>query len=84
MAKREAQARSEIPRKGVPVTLSSAAFTAPHKAEEEVEVEALAAPRIKATKAERNPKRERLYTDIGGAVIGIGGAAALLNFVLMK
>ena len=28
--------------------------------------------------------RERLYTDIGGAVIGLGGAAALLNFVLLK
>ncbi len=68
MAKREAQARSEIRREGVPVTLSSAASLA----------------RTRATKAERNPKRERLYTDIGGAVIGIGGAAALLNFVLLK
>ena len=66
MAKREAQAHSEIRREGVPVTLSSAAS------------------RTRATKAERNPKRERLYTDIGGAVIGIGGAAALLNFVLLK
>jgi hypothetical protein len=30
------------------------------------------------------PSRDRLYTDIGGAVIGLGGAAALLNFVLLK
>jgi len=70
----------------MPVTLSSAAeehAQAP-KGEEETEVEALPARRTRAAKAERNAKRERLYTDIGGAVIGIGGAAALLNFVLLK
>ncbi|MDX6586037.1 MAG: hypothetical protein QOI31_510 [Solirubrobacterales bacterium] len=52
--------------------------------EEEAEVEAPAVKRTPAAEAERNPKRERLYTDIGGAVIGLGGAAALLNFVLLK
>jgi hypothetical protein len=36
--------------------------------------------------AEEHPpaRHERLYTDLGGAVIGIGGAAALLNFVLLR
>jgi hypothetical protein len=29
-----------------------------------------------------NPSRERLYADIGGAVIGLGGAVALINLVL--
>jgi hypothetical protein len=38
----------------------------------------------RAPKSEGNPKLERLYTDIGGALIGIGGAAALLDFVLLK
>jgi hypothetical protein len=52
--------------------------------EEEAEVEAPVVERTRAAKAERSHKRERLYTDIGGAVIGIGGAAALLNFVLLK
>jgi hypothetical protein len=33
---------------------------------------------------ERNLARERLYADIGGAVIGLSAAAALLNFVLLK
>ena len=33
---------------------------------------------------ERNLDRERLYADIGGAIIGLSGAAALLNFVLLK
>ena len=32
----------------------------------------------------RSRGRDRLYTDIGGAIIGLGGAAALLNFVLLK
>jgi hypothetical protein len=59
-------------------------FSGSPEAEAEVEAEALVAERARAAKAERNPKRERLYTDIGGAVIGIGGAAALLNFVLLK
>ena len=31
----------------------------------------------------RVPSRMRLYTDIGGVVIGLGGAAALINFVLL-
>ncbi len=29
-------------------------------------------------------RRERLYAELGGALIGLGGAAALLNFVLLK
>lgn len=29
------------------------------------------------------PTRMRLYTDIGGVVIGLGGAAAMINFVLL-
>ena len=33
---------------------------------------------------ERNLARERLYADIGGAVIGLSAAAALINFVLLK
>jgi hypothetical protein len=32
----------------------------------------------------RHSGRERLYADIGGAVIGLGVAAALLNFVILK
>jgi hypothetical protein len=28
--------------------------------------------------------REQLYADIGGTVIGLGGAVALLSFVLLK
>ena len=59
-------------------------FTGPSEAEKVVEAEAPVVERTRAAKAERSPKRERLYTDIGGAVIGIGGAAALLNFVLLK
>jgi hypothetical protein len=59
-------------------------FSGSPEAEVEVEAEAPIVERTRAAKAERNPKRERLYTDIGGAVIGIGGAAALLNFVLLK
>ncbi len=35
-------------------------------------------------KPARDRSRDRLYTDIGGAVIGLGGATALLNFVLLK
>ena len=37
-----------------------------------------------AAETTRLPLRDRLYTDIGGAVIGLGGAAALINFVLLK
>jgi hypothetical protein len=50
---------------------------------EEAELARAARPE-QATKAERVPKRDRLYTDIGGAIIGLGGAAALINFVLLK
>ena len=50
---------------------------------EEAELARAARPE-QAAKAERIPKRDRLYTDIGGAVIGLGGAAALINFVLLK
>jgi hypothetical protein len=32
----------------------------------------------------RNPARDRLYADVGGAIIGLAGAAALINFVLLK
>ena len=32
----------------------------------------------------RSRGRDRLYTDIGGAIIGLGGAAALINFVILK
>jgi hypothetical protein len=38
----------------------------------------------KPARPARDRSRDRLYTDIGGAVIGLGGAAALINFVLMK
>ena len=59
-------------------------FSRPPEAEVEVVAEAPVVERTRAAQAERNPKGQRLYTDIGGAVIGIGGAAALLNFVLLK
>ena len=32
----------------------------------------------------RSRGRDRLYTDIGGAIIGLSGAAALINFVILK
>jgi len=32
----------------------------------------------------RTRRRDRLYTDIGGAIIGLGGAAAVINFVILK
>ena len=32
----------------------------------------------------RSLARERLYADIGGTIIGLSGAAALINFVLLK
>ena len=38
----------------------------------------------RAVRPARNFGREQLYADIGGALIGLGGAAALLNFVLLK
>ena len=38
----------------------------------------------RAVRPTRISGREQLYADIGGAVIGLGGAAALLNFVLLK
>ena len=42
-------------------------------------------PGVAATPAvTRNPARDRLYADVGGAIIGLAGAAALINFVLLK
>ena len=38
----------------------------------------------RAARPARKFGREQLYADIGGALIGLGGAAALLNFVLLK
>jgi hypothetical protein len=40
-------------------------------------------PSAPAVARERNLDRERLYADIGGAIIGLGAAAALINFVLL-
>jgi hypothetical protein len=59
-------------------------FSAPPESEAEPEkvIEAPAsAQRAPKPKRERIPKRDRLYTDLGGAAIGLGGAAALINFV---
>ena len=50
---------------------------APDPASPERETSVPAAPR------QRNLDRERLYADIGGAIIGLGAAAALINFVLL-
>lgn len=56
-------------------------FTGP---EVEEDGEAAATPQELAVVTARHPGRDRLYADIGGAVIGLGGAAALLDFVLLK
>ena len=54
---------------------------------ETAEVEALAAadavPQPDAMST-RNPARERLYADIGGSVIGLSAATAVINFILLK
>lgn len=39
---------------------------------------------VPAAPRERNPAREQLYADIGGAIIGLSAAAAVINFVLLK
>jgi hypothetical protein len=69
MAKREAQASSEVPIDGTPAALSGLGERLRHF---------LRAPLGTA----RNSARERLYADIGGAVIGLGGAVALIELML--
>ena len=39
---------------------------------------------VPAAPRRRNLDRERLYADIGGAIIGLSAAAAVINFVLLK
>ena len=39
---------------------------------------------IPAPARPRNLARERLYADVGGAIIGLAGAAALIDFVLLR
>jgi len=51
--------------------------------EGEVREEPSAHEAASAVKAPRDSGRLRLYTDVGGVVIGLGGAAALINFVLL-
>jgi len=51
--------------------------------EGEVREEPSAHEAASAVKAPRDSGRLRLYTDVGGVVIGLGGAAALINLVLL-
>jgi len=92
----EAEGRPAEPGLRLVVSRETAEFEAIEPAEaeffrihEEREVSAAAQPAMAVTSPAsparaRNPARERLYADIGGAIIGLAGALALINFVLLK
>jgi len=68
-----------------PTSAQIAEFFRTHGAPEGLLTEpASAQVKAQTEPTERNLARERLYADIGGAVIGLSAAAALLNFVLLK
>jgi hypothetical protein len=61
-------------------------FTFPDAEEREDEVDEVQPPRRAQPAKEKAPRsaaRNRLYTDMAGAVIGLSGAAALINYVLI-
>jgi hypothetical protein len=98
MAQRKAQAGSDETREELPATRPTRSEGETHGTpglgerlrgflssppEEEAPGDEEASTRVKA-RAAHISGRERLYADVGGAVIGLGGAVALLNFVLLK
>jgi hypothetical protein len=60
-------------------------FRSYEEREDEVTRASLASgPSAEAEQRPRNRARERLYADVGGAVIGLCGASALIHFVLLR
>ena len=77
MAKREAQARTFAAWEGLLVDQPPR-----HGPDLRLVESPSAEPELPPSPPASGSARTRIYTDVGGAVIGLGAAAALINFVL--
>ena len=80
----EAVARTEQEDDEPPTPEQIAQFFRTHEGPRDPEDAIPTAPSVPLSYRPRNLARERLYADIGGTIIGLGGAVALIDFVLLR